>query len=43
MSKVVISPIERYKGSVVIADPLTIPQAQAVEAGMTKPETDADG
>jgi len=33
MSKVIISPIERYKGSVVIADPLTIPQAQAVEAG----------
>ena len=43
MSKVIISPIERYKGSVVIADPLTIPQAQAVEAGMTKPETDAEG
>ncbi len=43
MSKVIISPIERYKGSVTIADPLTIPQAQAVEAGMTKPEMDADG
>jgi len=33
VSKVIISPIERYKGSVTIADPLTIPQAQAVEAG----------
>jgi hypothetical protein len=28
---------------VTIADPLTIPQAQAVEVGMTKPEMDADG
>ena len=26
-----------------IADPLTIPQAQAVEIGMTKPEVGADG
>jgi hypothetical protein len=43
MSKVIISPIERYKGSVTIADPITIPQAQAVEAGMTKPESGEDG
>jgi hypothetical protein len=43
MSKVIISPIERYKGSVTIADPLTIPQAQAVERGMVSPTIDADG
>lgn len=43
MSKVVISPIERFTGSVIIADPLTIPQAQAVEVGMDKPQTDAEG
>ena len=27
----------------MIADPLTIPQAQAIEAGMTRPEEGADG
>lgn len=43
MSKVITSPIERWKGSVVIADPLTIPQAQLIEAGMKQPEADADG
>lgn len=43
MSKVIISPIERFKGSVTIADPLTIPQAQAVEIGIDKPEMDAEG
>jgi hypothetical protein len=43
MSKVIISPIERFKGSVTIADPLTIPQAQAVEIGIDKPKTDAEG
>jgi len=36
VSKVITSPIERFAGSVTIADPLTIPQAQAVEAGMEK-------
>lgn len=43
MSKVVISPIERFKGSVTIADPLTLPQAHLIEAGMTPPEDGADG
>ena len=32
MSKVITSPIEKWSGSVTIADPLTIPQAQAIEA-----------
>lgn len=43
MSKVITSPIERWKGSVTIADPLTIPQVQAIEAGMTIPEVGNDG
>ena len=43
MSKKIISPIERWAGSVVIAEPLTIPQAQLIEQGMTKPEEGADG
>ena len=40
MSKVLTSPIERWAGSVTIADPLTIPQAQLIEAAMRKPETE---
>jgi hypothetical protein len=43
MSKIVTSPLQRWSGSVVIADPLTIPQAQAIEAGMSKPEAGDDG
>lgn len=43
MSKVLISPFERWSGSVTIADPLTIPQAQAIEDGMTRPENGEDG
>lgn len=31
MSKTVTSPSKRFKGSVVIADPLTIPQAKLIE------------
>ena len=42
MSKVVTSPIERWSGSVTIADPLTIPQAMAIEAAMTPPERGDD-
>lgn len=43
MSKVVKSPFERWSGSVTIADPLTIPQAQAVEDGLERPESGEDG
>ena len=42
MSKTIQSPIKRWSGSVVIADPLTIPQPQLIEAGMTpEPEPEA--
>lgn len=37
MSKLVHSKIERYPGSVTIADPLNIKQAQLVEDGMQRP------
>lgn len=43
MSKVITSPIKRWAGTVTIADPLTIPQAQAIEASMTPPEKREDG
>ena len=38
MSKVITSPIARWEGTVTIADPLTIPQAQLIENGMKRPE-----
>lgn len=38
MSKVITSPIKRWAGTVTIADPLTIPQAQLIEAGLKQPE-----
>ena len=38
MPKVITSPIKRWPGSVTIADPLTIPQAQMIEAGMKQPD-----
>ena len=38
MPKRVEIDIHVWKGSVEIADPLTIPQAKAIEAGMAKPE-----
>ena len=43
MSKKISSPVQRWAGTVTIADPLTIPQAQLIEAGMTMPENGADG
>lgn len=43
MSKIITSPIERWAGTVTITDPLTIPQAQLIEAGMTPPQTGEDG
>jgi len=33
----------KWAGSVEIADPLTIPQVQLIEAGLTPPEKNADG
>lgn len=41
MSKKIESPIKRWAGSVTIADPLTIPQAQLIENGV-KPVDDAE-
>lgn len=43
MPKVITSPVERWAGSVTIADPLTMPQAHAIEAGMENPVTDDNG
>src|SRR3990172_7386952 len=39
MSKLIISPSKRWPGTVTIADPLTMPQAELIEEGMgTSPE-----
>lgn len=38
MSKVITSPIARWAGSVTIADPLTLPQAELIQAGFEKDE-----
>lgn len=43
MSKVITSPIKRWAGTVTIADPLTISQAQAIENGLAIPEKTDDG
>jgi len=42
MSKIIISPIPRWQGTVTIADPLTLIQAQAIEQAMVKPEIAED-
>jgi hypothetical protein len=38
MSKQITSPSTRWPGTVMIADPLTIPQAQLIEAGLKQPD-----
>jgi hypothetical protein len=43
MSKVIKSPVEKWAGSVTIADPLTLTQARLIEAGMKEPVKDIDG
>ena len=47
MSKVITSPSKRWQGSVTISDPLTLPQVEAIEAGLEMPrqadDTDKDG
>lgn len=40
MSKVITSHLEYFKGSVTLADPLTLAQARLIEAGMRPPEDD---
>jgi hypothetical protein len=42
MTKQIISPVARWAGTVTIADPLTIPQAQLIEAGLKQPERQED-
>jgi hypothetical protein len=42
MSKQITSPVARWAGTVTIADPLTIPQAQLIEAGLKQPEGHED-
>jgi hypothetical protein len=39
VSKVIPSPIKRFPGSVTIADPLTLPQVEAIEAAVDHPKT----
>ena len=41
MSKTITSPIERWAGTVTLADPLTIPQAKLIEAGLESPPDEA--
>ena len=41
MSKKITSPVSRWEGTVTIADPLTIPQAKLIEAGL-EPPVDSD-
>jgi len=43
MSKIITSTNEKWKGSVAIADPITIPQAQAIEATFKNVEAGEDG
>jgi hypothetical protein len=38
MSKVIISPIARWAGTVTIADPLTLPQAELIQDGFERDE-----
>ena len=42
MSKQITSPSKRWPGSVTIADPLTIPQAQLIEAGLKQPTQEGE-
>ena len=41
--KVITTPIEKFAGTLTISDPLTLPQAQAIEQGLTMPQEGADG
>jgi len=42
MSKQITSPSKRWPGSVTISDPLTIPQAQFIEAGLKQPAQEGE-
>ena len=43
MSKVITSPLQRWAGEVIIADPLTLAQAHLIEEGLTQPTGGEDG
>jgi hypothetical protein len=43
MSRIVISPLTRWAGSVTLADPLNMAQGELIEAGMVRAEPDKDG
>ena len=43
MSKQITSNSKRWAGTVTLSDPLTIPQAQAIEAGLKPPQGGEDG
>lgn len=38
MSKTITSPVKRWSGTVTISDPMTLPQAEAFEAGLILPD-----
>jgi len=43
MPKVVTSPVKRWQGTVTLSDPLTLPQAEAVDEAMTTLPPSKDG
>jgi len=44
MSKTITSPIARWQGTVTLSEPLTLPQAEAIEQGLEPPkDIPADG
>lgn len=42
MSKVITSPVKKWAGTVTLADPLTLPQAEAIESCLHE-KTDGEG
>ena len=38
MSREIVSPSKRWPGKVTVADPMTLPQAEAFEAGLSLPD-----
>lgn len=38
MSKTITSPIARWQGTVTLSEPLTLPQAEAIEQGLEMPK-----
>ena len=43
MSKIILSPVKRWPGSVIISDPLTFPQLLAFRESLEKASQEGDG